>query len=79
MGRRRRSQKKVTTKKRATVSKVFKCPFCSTDDAVTCKILWRRLSNRQDLTEPIDVFCEWYDACENENLDVRAEEGDEDE
>jgi len=20
------------------------------------------------LTEPIDVFCEWYDACETENV-----------
>jgi len=38
MGRRRRSQKKITTKKRATVSKVFKCPFCSMEDAVSCKI-----------------------------------------
>lgn len=38
MGRRRRSQKKIVSKKRATVSKVFKCPFCSTEDSVQCKM-----------------------------------------
>jgi transcription elongation factor Elf1 len=38
MGGRRRAQKKVASKKRAEVSKTFKCPFCSMDGAVTCKM-----------------------------------------
>mmetsp|Transcript_21970 Transcript_21970/g.38912 ORF Transcript_21970/g.38912 Transcript_21970/m.38912 type:complete len:93 (-) Transcript_21970:133-411(-) len=82
MGRRRRSQKKVATKKRATVSKSFKCPFCSMDGSVGCKIDTQKgvaslecrvcgakyqTTEVNFLTEPIDIFCEWLDRCQEEN------------
>ncbi|KAJ0402201.1 hypothetical protein P43SY_008065 [Pythium insidiosum] len=38
MGRRKKSTKKIQTKKKQVVATVFKCPFCSHDDAVECKM-----------------------------------------
>ena len=38
MGRRKKSTKKIQTKKKQVVSTVFKCPFCSHDEAVECKM-----------------------------------------
>jgi transcription elongation factor Elf1 len=38
MGRRRRATKKIKTKKKKVVATVFKCPFCSHDEAVECKM-----------------------------------------
>ena len=36
MGRRKSSQKKVSTKAKKVVSKIFKCPFCAHNKAVQC-------------------------------------------
>lgn len=84
MGRRRRAQKKIKTQKKAVVSKIFKCPLCSTDGAVSCKInqtngtadLVCRVcpakyntTNVNYLVEPIDVYCEWIDRFEEENAE----------
>lgn len=38
MGRRKKTTKKISTKKKQVVSTVFKCPFCSHDEAVECKM-----------------------------------------
>mmetsp|Transcript_17394 Transcript_17394/g.21416 ORF Transcript_17394/g.21416 Transcript_17394/m.21416 type:complete len:96 (+) Transcript_17394:291-578(+) len=78
MGRRKRAQKQIKTQKKATVSKVFKCPFCTHEDAVECKMnrsrglgsLTCRICGAKYqttityLSEPIDVFCEWIDECD---------------
>lgn len=75
---RRAKKAPVATKKRPTLAKRFKCPFCANDDVVEC-IMDRRnaigkLSCRMcsasyqmgihNLHEPIDVFSEWLDDCE---------------
>lgn len=41
MGRRKKSTKKIQTRKKQVVSSVFKCPFCSHDEAVECKMCVR--------------------------------------
>lgn len=69
---------KVQTKKRQTLAKRFKCPFCANEDVVECKMDFRQgigsLSCRlcgasyqmtiHHLHEPVDVFSEWLDDCE---------------
>mmetsp|Transcript_959 Transcript_959/g.1509 ORF Transcript_959/g.1509 Transcript_959/m.1509 type:complete len:167 (-) Transcript_959:86-586(-) len=68
----------VQTKKRQTLAKQFKCPFCANDEVVECKMDLKNgtgsLSCRMcsasysmpihHLHEPIDVFSEWLDDCE---------------
>ena len=68
----------VVTKKRPKLAKRFKCPFCSNDDTVECKMDFKagigtlncRLCGAayqmpiHHLHEPIDVFSEWLDDCE---------------
>lgn len=66
------------TKKRPKLAKMFKCPFCSNENTVECKMdnkkgigsLTCRLCGAayqmpiHHLHEPIDVFSEWLDDCE---------------
>eukprot|EP00804_Cyclotella_cryptica_P026280 CCRYP_007615-RA/>CCRYP_007615-RA protein AED:0.03 eAED:0.03 QI:191/1/1/1/1/1/2/381/149 len=66
------------TKKRPTLAKRFKCPFCANEDVVEAKMDLKSgtgsLSCRicsasyqmpiHHLHEPIDVFSEWLDDCE---------------
>ncbi|KAL7497577.1 hypothetical protein ACHAWT_005781 [Skeletonema menzelii] len=68
----------VQTKKRQTLAKQFKCPFCANDEVVECKMDLKNgtgsLSCRMcsasysmpihHLHEPVDVFSEWLDDCE---------------
>mmetsp|Transcript_10173 Transcript_10173/g.27899 ORF Transcript_10173/g.27899 Transcript_10173/m.27899 type:complete len:171 (-) Transcript_10173:673-1185(-) len=75
---RRAKKAPVQTKKRATLAKRFKCPFCSNENAVECKMDFKAgtgaLSCRlcgasyqmpiHHLHEPVDVFSEWLDDCE---------------
>ncbi|GMH69831.1 hypothetical protein TrST_g4701 [Triparma strigata] len=77
---RRAKKQKVQTKARPKVATKFKCPFCNHTDSVECKLNNRSgtgsLSCRvcsagfempvHYLTEPIDIFYEWLDACERE-------------
>jgi transcription elongation factor Elf1 len=72
------SSPKVVTKRRVKLTKQFKCPFCSNDDTVECKMDFKAgigsLSCRlcgasfqmpiHHLHEPVDVFSEWLDDCE---------------
>mmetsp|Transcript_8908 Transcript_8908/g.13120 ORF Transcript_8908/g.13120 Transcript_8908/m.13120 type:complete len:159 (+) Transcript_8908:93-569(+) len=75
---RRRAKAMAAPKKRPTLAKRFKCPFCANDDVVECKMdtkggigsLACRLCGASyqmpihHLHEPIDVFSEWLDDCE---------------
>ncbi|KAL7431335.1 hypothetical protein ACHAXH_002338 [Discostella pseudostelligera] len=68
----------VVTKKRHTLAKRFKCPFCANEDVVECKMdlskgvgsLACRMCSASyqmpihHLHEPVDVFSEWLDDCE---------------
>lgn len=75
---RRAKKAPVQTKKRPTLAKRFKCPFCANEDVVECKMNFRQgtgsLACRlcgasyqmpiHHLHEPVDVFSEWLDDCE---------------
>mmetsp|Transcript_684 Transcript_684/g.1656 ORF Transcript_684/g.1656 Transcript_684/m.1656 type:complete len:169 (-) Transcript_684:126-632(-) len=75
---RRAKKAPVQTKKRPTLAKRFKCPFCSNENAVECKMDFKagtgalacRLCGASyqmpihHLHEPVDVFSEWLDDCE---------------
>uniref|UniRef100_A0A7S2IG22 Transcription elongation factor 1 homolog n=1 Tax=Helicotheca tamesis TaxID=374047 RepID=A0A7S2IG22_9STRA len=75
---RRAKKAPVQTKKRPTLAKRFKCPFCANENVVECKMDHRAgtgsLSCRlcgasyqmpiHHLHEPVDVFSEWLDDCE---------------
>jgi len=77
MGRRAKKQK-VNTAAKVVVATRFKCPFCNHEDSVECKMenskgkgtLSCRICDAgyempiHYLSEPIDVFYEWLDACE---------------
>jgi transcription elongation factor Elf1 len=68
----------VQTKKRPTLAKRFKCPFCANENVVECKMDFKlrigslncRLCGASyqmpihHLHEPVDVFSEWLDDCE---------------
>lgn len=75
---RRAKKAPVQTKKRPTLAKRFKCPFCANDQVVECKMDFRagigslecRLCGASyqmpihHLHEPVDVFSEWLDDCQ---------------
>mmetsp|Transcript_6424 Transcript_6424/g.9271 ORF Transcript_6424/g.9271 Transcript_6424/m.9271 type:complete len:157 (-) Transcript_6424:121-591(-) len=75
---RRAKKAPVQTKKRATLAKQFKCPFCANENVVECKMDFRNSVGSVEcrvcgasyqmpihhLNEAIDVFSEWLDACE---------------
>lgn len=76
MGRRKKAAKKVVKKKRPTLSKTFKCFFCSSDKSVECKIDLRKSRTGvlqctvchakferpvNELTQPIDLYHRWLD------------------
>jgi len=75
---RRAKKAPVQTKKRPTLAKRFKCPFCANENVVECKMdhkagtgsLSCRLCGASyqmpihHLHEPVDVFSEWLDDCE---------------
>jgi len=75
---RRAKKAPVQTKKRVTLAKRFKCPFCANEEVVECKMDFRQgigsLACRlcgasyqmpiHHLHEPVDVFSEWLDDCE---------------
>ena len=72
------NKQQVQTKKRVTLAKRFKCPFCANEEVVECKMDFRQgigsLACRlcgasyqmpiHHLHEPVDVFSEWLDDCE---------------
>ncbi|CEP03153.1 Transcription elongation factor 1 like protein [Plasmodiophora brassicae] len=84
----RKSKKRVVRKVVDKLATAFDCPFCNHSLTVECKM--KRSENVAEiscricdanyrmpinsLTEPVDVYCEWIDECEQAN----AEEDDDD-
>eukprot|EP01136_Pigoraptor_vietnamica_P003271 Opistho-1_new@32316 len=81
------SARKPPPKKRPTpLDKSFPCPFCNHDRSVEVKLdRGRKIGTLRctvckegyqvlihSLSEPIDVYSEWRDACEEVNADVAA-------
>ena len=89
---RRKSKARVMKKAVATVPTSFDCPFCNHAGTVECSmnkkkyvgIIKCRVCDTKYqtvinyLTEPIDIFSEWIDECENVNTreGAAAEEDD---
>ncbi|KDN43944.1 Elf1-domain-containing protein [Tilletiaria anomala UBC 951] len=81
MGKRKSSRKPQGSKKREPLETQFTCLFCNHPKAVTCKIdttarigylkckvCGQEWSHDTDaLSEPIDVYSLWIDACEEVN------------
>ncbi|PSC67515.1 transcription elongation factor 1-like protein [Micractinium conductrix] len=81
MGKRKSSAKAPPKKQRPKLETTFACPFCNADKSVgcemdreknvgavrctQCKAAWS--TKIHQLSEPIDVYSEWIDACEAEN------------
>ena len=82
--RKSRKAKAPPKKKPAKLDTAFVCPFCGHPDAVGCLIdlkhMFARASCRicqesyatsaNALTEPVDVYSEWIDACVDANEGV---------
>lgn len=95
----RKSARKPVVKKKSVLDKTFACVFCNHETSVTtkfdqenniahlncsiCAVQWSTAITA--LSEPVDVYSEWIDACQaaNENADKefagREDESDEDE
>jgi len=83
MGKRKKA-KPPPKKRRLTVPKSFDCPFCNHEQSVECKLIREKnmgqiLCNTCNttfeapityLSEPIDVYSDWIDACERANTDT---------
>ncbi|CAL5051146.1 unnamed protein product [Urochloa decumbens] len=98
MGKRKsRKAAKVPPKKKEKLETAFDCPFCNHRASVECTIDFKERiavatcgmckeayhTDANALTEPVDVYSEWIDACElaNEGVVVdrhRQSEGDDD-
>ncbi|KAL6535967.1 hypothetical protein OROHE_012811 [Orobanche hederae] len=88
----RKSKTKPQPKKRVKLDTVFDCPFCNHTGSVECDIDMKELIGEAKcgicqehysttvtaLTEPVDIYSEWIDACERVNKQ-KDEDGDEDE
>ena len=80
---RRRSRKKPQPKKKliGTLETQFQCPFCNHENScdvlmdktknighISCRICLEDFQAKVNyLSEPIDVYSEWIDACEEAN------------
>ena len=81
MGRRKSKRKPVPKKKQMGLDTKFTCPFCNYYNS--CEVRMERTQNMgvimctvcleeyqtpiTYLSEPVDVFSEWIDACEQAN------------
>ncbi|GAA5872448.1 hypothetical protein JCM8547_000927 [Rhodosporidiobolus lusitaniae] len=77
----RKSSKKPQTRIKQVLDKSFRCLFCSHQGSVTCKMDNKTKIGRLDckdcgqtftmdinhLSEPVDVYSAWIDACEEAN------------
>ncbi|GAA5902036.1 hypothetical protein JCM6882_000174 [Rhodosporidiobolus microsporus] len=77
----RKSSKKPQTRIKQVLDKSFRCVFCAHQGSVTCKMDSKNHLGRLDckdcgqtftmeinhLSEPIDVYSSWLDACEEAN------------
>jgi len=86
MGKRKKA-KPPPKRRKLTVPKQFDCPFCNHEQSVDCKmkketnmgeILCRVCKAHFEapinyLSEPIDVYSDWIDACERVNSATATE------
>eukprot|EP01138_Halocafeteria_seosinensis_P012155 gb/GECG01012423.1/.p1 GENE.gb/GECG01012423.1/~~gb/GECG01012423.1/.p1 ORF type:complete len:148 (+),score=28.36 gb/GECG01012423.1/:1-444(+) len=86
----RKSKKPAPKAKAPTVSKTFRCPFCrhpssceaqlnkeAETGTIGCRVCGQNFQCRiHSLSEPIDVYCEWIDACTREQEEGVGEDGD---
>jgi len=77
----RKSSKPPPKKQKPKLEKFFSCPFCNSDKTVSAVFDWEREIGTVNctvcqatystpishLSEPIDVYSDWIDACEAEN------------
>lgn len=82
MGGKRKSKKRVVTKKKDVVPSSFKCPYCAHEGScevkmdrgaetgsVTCRVCGETYQSRiTTLSDPVDVYCEWLDALEETKI-----------
>lgn len=80
MGKKKSSQKPVKREK-PKLDTIFNCPMCNSANSVTCEMDKDRMIGQvtckdcranfaADITpisDPIDVYCDWIDACETLN------------
>jgi len=88
MGKRKKSSKPPPKKKRPILSKVFDCPFCDHAGSCSCELKRDKMQGTiacnvcdakftttiNNLSEAIDVYSDWIDACERAN--TNPEEGE---
>ncbi|OAF64361.1 Transcription elongation factor 1 [Intoshia linei] len=81
MAKKRKSNKKRVKKPKIILDKIFDCPFCNHEKccsvkldkdtnsgAIHCTICLESYhTSTHYLTEPVDVYCDWIDACEAAN------------
>ncbi|KAK3110352.1 hypothetical protein LTR53_015432 [Teratosphaeriaceae sp. CCFEE 6253] len=81
--RKKSSRTPVGPKKREALQTNFKCPFCNHESSVTisidkknyigmvdcrnCLLHYQSSSDMRALMQPVDVYYEWIDACEDVN------------
>ena len=84
MGKRKSRKPVAAPKKPPKLDTEFACPFCGHPDAVGCLIVLKRgfarascricqesyATRANALTEPVDVYSEWIDACVDVNEGV---------
>ncbi|GAA5855280.1 hypothetical protein JCM9279_001931 [Rhodotorula babjevae] len=82
----RKSSKKPQTRIKQVLDKSFRCVFCAHQGSVTCKLDNKLKVGRLDckdcgqsfqtdithLSEPVDLYSAWIDACEEANPADRA-------
>ncbi|BGP49141.1 hypothetical protein JCM10450v2_005022 [Rhodotorula kratochvilovae] len=82
----RKSSKKPQTRIKQVLDKSFRCVFCAHQGSVTCKLDNKNKIGRLDckdcgqsfqtdithLSEPVDLYSQWIDACEEANPVDRA-------
>jgi len=87
MGKRKKSSKPPPKKKRPILSKVFDCPFCDHAGSCACVLKKDTMTGKiecnvcaasfqtyiNNLSEPIDVYHDWIDACERANTTAEEE------
>lgn len=81
MGKRKSSAKPPPKKAAAKLETQFNCPFCNGESTVGCTMDWETntgmvscvacgeafTTSIHQLCEPIDVYHDWLDACEEKN------------
>eukprot|EP00158_Paraphelidium_tribonemae_P000894 Partr_v1_DN23627_c0_g1_i1_m18921 putative elongation factor 1 homolog len=76
----RKSSKKPIARRKVFLDKQFTCHFCNHDESIECRldrehsigslacrscgVTWQ--TNIHNLTEPVDIYSDWIDACEEE-------------